>query len=129
MDKTYRVEIDGWGEFVVNRLTMGRNMEVAAEYERHLRGMQNTTREFRALANTMATAKVLVAVAPEGWSLDDLDPLDPQTYERLFDLASKIDQQERFFRSAPGGHGPRHGEESGGVGGVVVSQDVPPGAD
>ena len=46
----------------------------------------------------LSSLKVLTVRAPEGWSLDELDPLDPASYEKLRKVHKALSDKESSFR-------------------------------
>ena len=50
------------------------------------------------LASTTALFRTLVAEVPEGFVFDDLDPVDPDTYNRLQAIVEAHSKAEKTFR-------------------------------
>jgi len=50
----------------------------------------------------LSALRVLTVEAPDGWDLDKLDPLDPETYAKLNAVYDALTAKERSFRQAKG---------------------------
>lgn len=94
------VEVDGVGSFTFGKRTMRDEIKVQVEYARFIEGVEPT--EWLALvAGWISTLKVMTVRAPDGWNLDELDPMDDNTYAKLQKVNQGLSAKERSFRSVP----------------------------
>lgn len=97
----FDVDVEGVGVFRFGKRTMRDEIKVQVEYARMIEGVEPT--EWLALvAGWMSSLKVLTVRAPDGWDIDDLDPLDDETYARLMKVHAALTAKERSFRSGTG---------------------------
>jgi hypothetical protein len=124
----YVVPVKGVGDFRFGRRTMRDQMKIQAEYSRLTEGIETPTEFFAVIAGAMATLKVLTVTAPDGWDIDEMDPLEEDTYNNLVAVHAALRQKEESFRTKPakGIEATRAG--TGEVSGVLVSQEVQPAA-
>ncbi|HET7675834.1 MAG TPA: hypothetical protein VFL54_09960 [Gammaproteobacteria bacterium] len=127
--QVFAVDVEGIGTFQFRRRTMRENLRIDAEYSRLTEGVETPSKSLDLTAEMMSTLKVLTEDAPDGWDVDALDPLDPETYRKLIAVYSALREKEEFFRRGPGKAGQGDRQTSGGDDGVVVPADVQPGAD
>lgn len=131
MDNTYTVPVDGIGTFQVLRRNMRVEMRIGAEFARLTEGLEATqmSKLHAQVAGLIADLKVLIHEGPDGWDVDEMDPLDAESYVQLVAVHKEVRAAEDRFR----GRIPRSGEAAGaGNGqepGVVVPGQVPAGAD
>lgn len=102
----YTLPVDGVGSFVFGRRTMRDELDIQREYAVILGGAQPTPM-LDLLANWISVFKVLTVLAPDGWDLDTMDPLDDETYEKMRRVYDAIAEKEASFRRkpAPGSQG------------------------
>jgi hypothetical protein len=97
----FTVPIENVGTFTFARRNMGDEMRIQSEYARILDGATPTD-WLGTLAGWMATLKVLIVRAPDGWAdLDELDPFDPATYAKLSAVFGGLSEKEKSFRGKP----------------------------
>ena len=122
---TFVVTLPEVGTFEVKRRTLKVQMQVHAELNRLTEGAPLATLSdwFVDLCALVAELRVLIVRAPEGWSLDEIDPLD-DGYEQLRAVYRAIREQEGRFRAERKGHqapGAGTGQEPAMVGPGPVS--------
>ena len=102
---TFVVTLPEVGTFEVKRRTLKVQMQVHAELNRLTEGAPLATLSdwFVDLCALVAELRVLIVRAPEGWSLDEIDPLD-DGYEQLRAVYRAIREQEGRFRAERKGH-------------------------
>lgn len=102
---TFVVTLPEVGAFEVKRRTLKVQMQVHAELNRLTEGAPLATLSdwFVDLCALIAELRVLIVRAPEGWSLDEIDPLD-DGYEQLRAVYRAIREQEGRFRAERKGH-------------------------
>lgn len=121
----YDVPLDGVGTFRIARRTMGDHLKINVEYSKITEGV-TPAQSFDVLATCIAVIRVLVVRAPDGWNVDELDPLEPTAFRNILDLHSLISEKEGSFRQKPA-----QGSQAAGQGpvrdpGVVVPAEVQP---
>lgn len=121
----FTVEVDGVGSFTFGRRTMRDEIKIQVEYARMIEGVEPTP-WLGAVAGWISTLKVLTVRAPEDWDIDELDPLDEDTYARLMKVHSALAEKERSFRRSTAGGSANAGEGTGQDDPVHVSAPVQP---
>lgn len=124
----FTVPVDGIGTFTFARRKMADELKIQVEYARMIDGVE-PTQWLSLVAGWMSALMVLTVKAPDGWDLDELDPLDDESYANLKRVYDELMQKEQSFRPGHGkaGQGQRPG--AGEDGAVLVSQEVQPTAD
>jgi len=127
--KSFEIKVEGIGAFVIRARTMGDELDIAAGYSEITRG-QNTPSQFlSALANMVATLRVVVDKGPPGWDVDTLDPLDEDSYAQISAVYNEIMVTENSFRKGPVAQGEAQGAGDCRRVGVVDTSAVQPGSD
>lgn len=96
----FTVDVDGVGTFTFGRRTMRDEIKIQVEYARLIEGVE-PTEWLESVAGWLATLRVLTVLAPDGWDIDDLDPLDSATYTKLARVNTELATKERSFRLQP----------------------------
>ncbi len=125
----YTVDVEGIGVFHFARRTMRHEFRVQAEYSRLTEGVETPTANLEIMAAVFAQLRVLTVLAPEGWDLDTVDPLDPEEYERLVRVHAAMRAKEGSFRRPSQANGQAAGPGNVGKPGVSVPPAVPAAAD
>lgn len=125
----FTVSVEGIGSFTFAYRKMRHELSIAAEFSRICEGVETPNAFLNTVGDWISTLRVLTLQAPDGWDLDELDPLDSDDYGRLFRVYSALRAKEDSFR----GRAVKTGEEAGqGVGedpAVLVQKEVQPAAD
>jgi len=102
---TYVIAVPDIGTFEIKHRTLKVQMQVHAELNRLTEGAPLSTLSdwFVDVCGLVAELRVLIARAPDGWSVDDTDPLD-DGYEKLRAVYRAIREQEGRFRAERKGH-------------------------
>lgn len=79
------LNVDGIGAFELHRRTLRNEIKIGAEFNRLTEGQETLSEWFRDLCEMVSYLKVMVAKAPAGWSLDEMDP-DPEGYRQIMDV-------------------------------------------
>lgn len=108
----FTVQVDGVGSFAFGKRTMRDEIAIQVEYARIIDGVEPTA-WLATVGGWLASLRVLTVRAPADWDVDDMDPLDPATYEKLGRVHEALKEQERSFRRQPGVSG-----AAGGAGAV-----------
>lgn len=97
MAGTHTVEVDGVGSFTFRRRTIKDQFRIEAEVGRMLGGPAPDDM-LRAGALAYATLLILTTQAPDGWDLDELDPLNQEDTDKLFLVHRRLREVETTFR-------------------------------
>lgn len=119
----YIVDIPEEGRFIFARRSLADEMTIQREYARHAGGVQPTV-WLSTLAEYLSTLSVLTVEAPDSWDIDEMDPLDDETYKRLGRVFAALRERENTFRRKPDPISEGQRPVAGGDGGSVVPQDV-----
>lgn len=103
--RDFEVNVEGVGRFVFGYRVMVDEAKIQAEYARVVDGTTPTD-WLHILAGWIATLKVLTVEAPEGWDIDEMDPLVDDEYEKLSKVFDALRAKESFFRRKPSAPGP-----------------------
>lgn len=98
------VPVDGIGNFTFGKRRMADELSIQREYASILQGVEPTD-WLQTMAGWFSVLRTLTVRGPDGWDLEALDPLDEDTYAKLHKVYTALRDQERSFRSAPGGAG------------------------
>jgi hypothetical protein len=120
---TYVVNVPDVGTFEVRKRTLRVQMAIHAELNRLTEGAPLATLSdwFIDLCGLVAELKGLIIKAPDGWSMEDIDPLD-DGYDRLRAVYRAIRTQEDSFRTQA------KGDQTTGAGGSEQPAMVVPGS-
>jgi len=126
---TFVVTVPEVGAFEIRRRTLRVQMAIHAELNRLTEGapLASLSDWFIDLCSLVAELKGLIVKAPDGWSMEEIDPLD-DGYDRLRAVYRAIRIKEDDFRPKTAGtqtQGATAGQQSP----VVVSGSVPTAAE
>lgn len=124
-DTDFHQEVEGVGHFVFARRTMRDEMRIAAEFSRLTEGVETPTNFLATVAGWIATLKVLTVSAPDGWDLDEMNPLDDDVFARIGGVNKALRTREGQFRAPKGTAGQNGGQAAGGHDQLLVSSQVP----
>lgn len=97
----FTVTVEGIGSFTFGRRKMADEIAIQREYAYILSGATPT--QWLDLVATWTSAfKVLTVFAPAGWDIDEMDPLDDGTYEKMKLVYDALCEKELSFRRKPG---------------------------
>ena len=99
-DSDFTVDVEGVGRFTFARRTMRDELAIQREYADILQGVIPTD-WLATVGGWISTLRVLTVHAPADWVLDDLDPTDTVTYEKMARAHSALVEKERSFRLGP----------------------------
>lgn len=125
----FHVDVEGIGHFVFAKRKMSDEAALHVEYSKITQGVETPTAWLQLLGGWMAALKVLTVSAPEGWDIDEMDPLDEDTYENLGRVHLALRTKELSFRKGKTEAGQAKREGAGEGDGVLVSEKVQPGPD
>ena len=129
MQKTYTVDVEEVGAFTVSRRNMRAEIAISSEFNRLTDGQDNLSDSLSTFAMMVATVKVLVLEAPEGWSVDDMDPFEPSSYLRVTRVFRAIREREEFFRNGSAQGSAQPGQGTATARGMAIPETVEPASD
>lgn len=121
----YSVEVPDIGTFFFARRTMRHEFRIQSEYSRLTEGVETPTSNLEYIAGVFSALRVLTVKAPDGWSLDALDPLDGDDFEKVIRVHAALRAKEGSFRRPKTGGGAGSGSGNGELAGVPVQAPVP----
>lgn len=103
----FTVPVEGIGSFTFAKRTMADELAIQREYADIIGGVESPTVWLETMGGWLSVLRVLTVRAPDGWDLDELDPLDEGTYAKLNKVYEELRTQERSFRGGqkPAGEG------------------------
>lgn len=119
----YFEDVEGIGRFRFARRKMADEIQIQRVFSEYTGGIQPTA-WLLTLGEYLATLRVLTVEGPENWDLDNMDPLDEDTYNRIGRVFLALREREETFRAGgkPKGESQRAGNAE--HGGSLVSPDV-----
>ena len=96
-DTDFTVRVDDIGTFTFGKRTMRDEIDCQVEFARLIDGVEPTA-WLQLVCGWISSLKVLTVRAPEGWNIDEMDPLDDDTYARLKRVYDALTEKERSFR-------------------------------
>lgn len=106
----FHVPVDGIGTFSFAKRMMRDELRIAAEFSRLTEGVDSPTPFLATVAGWISQLRVLTVDAPDGWDLDALDPLDPESYAKLLKVHGALREKEDSFRG--GANAARQGDSA-----------------
>lgn len=100
----FTVTVEGVGSFTFGKRRMADELAIQREFANIIDGVTPTP-WLEAVGGWISALKVLTVRAPEGWDLDDMDPLDERTYSKLNRVYQSLREKEGSFRSGSTGAG------------------------
>lgn len=95
------VDVLDVGQFTFAKRTMRDELAIQVEYAKIIDGAP-ATEWLQAVGGWVSTLRVLTVRAPQGWDVDELDPLEPETYAKLNAVYTALLDKERSFRRGAG---------------------------
>lgn len=122
-DTDFPINVEGVGTFVIARRKFNDEIKIQIEYAKIVDGSQPT--EWLHLVGTwLSTFKVLIVKSPSDWNIDEMDPMDGATYEKMARVYKEIQDKELSFRKRPVPASQAAGEGSGGLDRVPVAEEI-----
>lgn len=109
----FHVEVEGMGRFVFARRQLNDHFAIAAEYSRLTEGVSHPTEWLHMFATAVSLIRVLTTSFPAGFDLDELDPLDDETYEKILKVYLAYREKEDSFRQGKNKTGQAGSQGSG----------------
>jgi hypothetical protein len=104
----FTVNVEDVGIFTFGKRTMRDEIAIQVAFARYIDGVEPTA-WLQAVCGWLSSLSVLTVRAPDGWSLDDLDPLDEDCYRRLKRVHDALADKELSFRRGTGASGEGRG--------------------
>lgn len=120
----FLITVEGVGKFTFGRRTWRDELAIQREYADILNGVIPTT-WLNTLANWTSVIKTLLVRAPDGWDLDNIDPLEDETYQQIGRVFDALLEKENSFRRNHGAPGQAGSAGAPPVDPVPVSPQVP----
>lgn len=98
----YSVTVEGVGTFTFARRTLNDELRVQAEHSRIVDGVEQPTVWLHNLATWMSALRVLMVSAPSGWVLEELDPIETETFQQIDAIYRAMRAKEDSFRKKSG---------------------------
>lgn len=121
----FTLDVEDIGRFVFGRRQMADEIKIHVEYAR-LTEAVTPTAWLDQVATWLSTLKVMTVRAPDGWNLDEMDPLDDETYAKMLKVYAALTAKEGSFRRGPAKGGEAAGEAAGRDDRVLVPRALPP---
>ncbi len=121
--KTFFLDVENVGRFSFYHRTLHDEMRIGVEYSRLTEGIERPTRWLDVFANMVSVLTVLLHESPTNWVLEELDPLDKDSYRQIVAVYTALRSQEARFR---GGDGAGREDARAGDGGLDQSVVSPP---
>ena len=93
----FKVDVEGVGVFTFGYRTMADEFAIQRKYA-ELTGGGPTTQWLSLVGGWVAALSVLTVTAPDGWVLDEMDPLDEAVYEKMSRVFTALKEEEDRFR-------------------------------
>lgn len=122
MRKKIAFNVPEEGDFVFLERTIESNIKIAARTSELIGSSENEGVAW--YADTYCTLKELLVEMPDGFSVEGLDPLDPNSGDRMFAVYKALKEKELSFRKRSGQGSQAASKESGGDASTMVQEDV-----
>lgn len=93
----FDLDVEGVGRFTFGRRKMRDELAIQVEYARIIDGTIPTG-WLSNIAGWLAAFRILMVTAPEDFDIDEMDPADPGTYERMGRVYGRLKEEEARFR-------------------------------
>lgn len=93
----FTVTVEGVGDFVFRRRTLDSQFKILAAAVRMLGG-ETVAEHLHMMAVAVETVRHLTVTAPDGWSIEDIDPLDQEQIDRVLLVFGRLRAAEDTFR-------------------------------
>ncbi|EAM6792318.1 hypothetical protein E0G74_00990 [Salmonella enterica] len=117
------VDVEGVGKFRFAHRKMKDELQIQRKYAEIAGGVEPTV-WLASLAEYLSTLNVLTVNGPEGWDLDNMDPLDNDTYAKINAVYKALREREETFRGRPAKPREDAGESDSPDSGLLVSAQV-----
>lgn len=125
----FYVDVPNIGTFSFAKRMLRDELRIAAEYSRLTEGVDTPSPWLNIVAGWIAALTVLTVTAPDDWDVENMDPLDQETYDKLREVHVALRAKEDSFRPGKAKAGQAPGSGNSEVAGVLVPAQVQPGTD
>lgn len=115
--------VEGIGRFRFARRKLADELQIQRLYAEYAGGVEPTA-WLATLAEYLSTLNTLTVEAPEGWDMDNMDPLDNETYQKINRVFVALREREETFRGKSGAVGKGTGAQDAEQRGSLVSPDI-----
>ncbi len=98
--RTFPLDVPDVGRFVFRRRRLIEQIRIEAEVDKVLSG-EAASKELENALFAYLTLQVLTVSAPDGWDLEEIDPLDAAHTDRMWKVWGALRDQEAAFRQGP----------------------------
>lgn len=123
--RDFTVPVEGLGDFVFGYRKMADHIAIEVEFARLTQGVQPTP-WLLAFGEWMSTLRILMVKAPNGFDLDELDPLDDGVFDQLRAIFRALREKEDSFRQGRKKAGEADRAGAGEQSAVLVPAEVQP---
>ncbi len=123
------IDVEGVGRFSFAKRKLADEMQIAVEYSVMTQGIPVPSEWLGIMAGAVSQLRVLTVTAPDGWDVDEMDPLDEETYAKIIKVHRALRDKEYSFRKGKAAPVEASGQGNGAEPGVLVSAQVQSGAD
>lgn len=109
-ESDFSVQVENIGRFVFARRKMRDEIQIQVEYANLIQGVEPTG-WLQNVCGWIAAFNVLLVSAPDGWDVEEMDPLDNETYKGLMAVYNALRDKELSFRTKPEQGSEEPGEE------------------
>ncbi len=127
-ENDFAVPVEGLGTFTFARRRLKDEIAIQVERSKILGGTEFPTDFLWNLGAWLSTIRVLMVLAPNGWNPDELDPLEPETFDEISRVFVALREKEDSFRRKPRKGSEEQGEADSKDGGLLVPPEVQPAA-
>lgn len=96
-ERTYPLEVEGIGNFTIKKRRVPDQVRIQSDASRMTGGPVDDP-FMREIALAYSTLKYVVDVAPDGWNIDDIDPLNSEDVDKLLKVWEALREAEVNFR-------------------------------
>jgi hypothetical protein len=97
-DTDFVLPVEGIGNFTFAKKNMRIQMAIECEYARLTEGIETVTPFLHVVSTALSNLAVLTVAAPPGWDLEELDPEDSDSYEKLLKVWGVLREKQATFR-------------------------------
>jgi hypothetical protein len=95
------VDVDQLGTFRFAKRKMSDEIAIQRLYSEYTGGVTPTV-WLLTLGEYLSTIRALLVESPDGWDIDNLDPLEDETYEQIGRVFVALREREETFRKGAG---------------------------
>jgi hypothetical protein len=97
-ESDFDINVEGVGKFSFGRRKMSDEIQVQVEYASLIQGVE-PTEWLQTVCGWISVFKVMMVSCPKDWDLEEMDPLDLETYKQMRLVYESFREKEKSFRS------------------------------